>query len=84
MNREAAALGIPVYSIFRGKTGAVDAKLEKDGKMVMIRSVDEVRDKIAFDRRDKTVPPDNRPRAALMDIADHIEDIIRIECQQQI
>ena len=84
MNREAAALGIPVYSIFRGKTGAVDAKLEKDGRMVMIRSVDEVRDKIAFDRRDKTVPPDNRPRAALMDIADHIEDIIRIEYQQQI
>ena len=24
MNREAAALGVPVYSIFRGKIGAVD------------------------------------------------------------
>ena len=26
MNREAAALGVPVYSIFRGKLGAVDAR----------------------------------------------------------
>ena len=28
MNREAAALGVPVYSIFRGKLGAVDKYLE--------------------------------------------------------
>ena len=28
MNREAAALGVPVYSIFRGKTGAVDREIE--------------------------------------------------------
>ena len=27
MNREAAALGVPVYSIFRGKIGAVDRYL---------------------------------------------------------
>jgi len=33
MNREAAALGVPVYSIFRGKSGAVDASCRagKDG-----------------------------------------------------
>jgi hypothetical protein len=82
MNREAAALGVPVYSIFRGKTGAVDAMLEKEGRLVMVRSVEEIRDKIAFDRRDKSAPPDNRPRAALADIVDHVEDVVRAECGQ--
>ena len=33
MNREAAALGVPVYSIFRGKTGAVDLMLEEEGRL---------------------------------------------------
>ena len=31
MNREAAALGVPVYSIFRGKLGAVDRYLARGG-----------------------------------------------------
>ena len=83
MNREAAALGIPVYSIFRGKVGAVDAKLEKDGRLIMVRSADEVIEKIMFDRRVKTSAPDRRPRAALADIVDHVEEIIRIECRRQ-
>jgi hypothetical protein len=84
MNREAAALGIPVYSIFRGKTGAVDARLEKEGRLVMVRSVEEVKDKIVFARRDKSGCPDNRPRAALVDIVDHVEEIVRAECGQGI
>ncbi|MGA2531531.1 MAG: DUF354 domain-containing protein [Candidatus Aminicenantales bacterium] len=79
MNREAAALGIPVYSIFRGKTGAVDLSLEKQGRLTMIHSVEEVTSKIQFVRRDKVRQPDSRPRAALHDIIEHIEDIIRIE-----
>jgi len=79
MNREAAALGIPVYSIFRGKTGAVDRSLEKQGRLTMIHNAEEVWSRIPFARRDKVREPDNRPRAALYDIVDHIEDIIRIE-----
>lgn len=79
MNREAAALGIPVYSIFRGKTGAVDRRLEQEGRLIMIRSVQEVRSRISLLPRDKSRGPDNRPRQALQDIVDHIEDIIRIE-----
>ncbi len=82
MNREAAALGVPVYSIFRGKLGAVDAKLEKEGRLAIVRTADEVNDKITFVRRDKTMPPDNHPRAALLDIVQHIEDIVRRECPQ--
>jgi len=80
MNREAAALGVPVYSIFRGKAGAVDRKLEVEGRLTMVSTVEEVQKKIELKRRDKNKPVDTRPRAALQDIVDHIEDIIRIEC----
>jgi uncharacterized protein len=51
MNREAAALGVRVYSIFRGKPGAVDQYLEAQGRLKMIRSVDEVRDQIGLEKR---------------------------------
>jgi uncharacterized protein len=80
MNREAAALGIPVYSIFCGRTGAVDARLEREGRLNLVRTVEEVDDKIAFKRRDKSAPPDSRARAALVDIVDHVEEIVRVEC----
>lgn len=79
MNREAAALGVPVYSIFRGKTGAVDRRLEEEGRLTLVRSAEEVSAKISFQRRDKNRPPDTRPRQALRDIVDHVEDIIRLE-----
>lgn len=82
MNREAAALGVPVYSIFRGKLGAVDAKLEKERRLVIVRTADELTEKIALVRRDKTMPLDNHPRAALFDIVQHIEDIVRKEYPQ--
>ena len=51
MNREAAALGVPVYSIFRGKTGAVDRYLSENGRMVLLESVEDVRTKIVLARR---------------------------------
>ena len=38
MNREAAALGVPVYSIFRGKIGAVDRYLANDGRLVLLET----------------------------------------------
>jgi predicted glycosyltransferase len=79
MNREAAALDIPVYSIFRGTTGAVDRKLEKEGRLTMIHSVEEVQTKIQFAHREKYRVPNNQPRAALKDIVDIVEDIIQIE-----
>jgi predicted glycosyltransferase len=48
MNREAAALGVPVYSIFRGGIGAVDGFLVKNGKLILLQSVDDVRKKISL------------------------------------
>jgi predicted glycosyltransferase len=52
MNREAAALGVPVYSIFRGKIGAVDAYLADQGRLVLLETVDDVKRKIKTVRRD--------------------------------
>jgi predicted glycosyltransferase len=44
MAREAAIIGTPAYSLFAGKPGAVDAALERDGKLTILRKIEEVRD----------------------------------------
>jgi uncharacterized protein len=77
MNREAAALGVPVYSIFRGEVGAVDYLLEKNGRLILIRNADEVDQKIQLRRRSKDIVPDLTQRKALQEIIDHLEDIMR-------
>jgi uncharacterized protein len=82
MNREAAALGIPVYSIFRGKLGAVDQKLEREQRLTIIRSPEEADAKILLHRRDKTKLPSEHSRTALRDIVSHIEDMIQLEYKQ--
>jgi len=51
MNREAAALGVPVYSIFRGKIGNVDRYLCKTGRLILLESVKDVENKIAVRKR---------------------------------
>lgn len=79
MNREAAALGVPVFSIFRGKIGAVDRRLEQEKRLVIVRTLAEVRTKILFQRRDKEAYTNGTPRLALQDIVNHIEDIVRTE-----
>lgn len=42
MNREAAALGTPVWTIFQGRLGAVDERLIADGRLRLLRSADDV------------------------------------------
>ena len=51
MNREAAAMGVPVYSIFRGKIGAVDRYLVDQGLLVLLETAEDVRSKIKAVRR---------------------------------
>jgi uncharacterized protein len=51
MNREAAALGVPVYSIFRGSIGGVDKYLASSGRLVLIESVEDIRTKVLLKRR---------------------------------
>jgi predicted glycosyltransferase len=43
MAREAAIIGIPAYSLFAGKPGAVDAALERDGRLTILRKIEEVK-----------------------------------------
>jgi predicted glycosyltransferase len=77
MNREAAALGVPVYSIFRGKIGAVDRRLAMQGRLTLIESKEEVRRKIIFRARSREIQPDLNGGKALEEIVGHIETIIR-------
>ena len=42
MNREAAMLGVPVISIFKGQRGAVDSWLIEQGKMIEISRAEEI------------------------------------------
>ena len=78
MNREAAALGVPVYSIFRGKIGAVDRYLAEQQRLTLIENVDDVRAKIQPTRRPKKEMTDLSKRTALKDIMDAIDKAIRL------
>ncbi|HEX3392653.1 MAG TPA: DUF354 domain-containing protein [Solirubrobacteraceae bacterium] len=49
MNREAVALGTPVYTTFEGKLGAVDERLIAEGRLRKLRSAGE----LAFAKRDR-------------------------------
>lgn len=75
MNREAAALGVPVYSIFRGRIGAVDQQLVREGRLVLLESPEDVDRLIRLEKRTlRPVSAMQRPRTLR-----HIVDaIVRI------
>lgn len=54
MNREAVLLGVPVYSIFAGRQGALDKQMESEGLITFIRNVDDIA-KIKLERRQPSV-----------------------------
>ncbi len=72
MNREAAALGVPVYSIFRGKIGAVDRYLAAQGRLTLIESPDQVPKKLQLVRRERPRTASLRGPGALEAIVAHI------------
>jgi predicted glycosyltransferase len=76
MNREAAALGVPVYSIFRGKIGAVDRYLADHGRMTMVATVAEVHRKINLVRWNRPAHPNTGSRKALDCILNNIVSIL--------
>jgi uncharacterized protein len=76
MNREAAALGVAVYSIFRGKTGAIDQYLSDTGRLTLLRTVDDVRSKISFVRRRKESRLQTNGRSALDAVVDNIVSVL--------
>jgi predicted glycosyltransferase len=61
MNREAVALGTPVFTTFEGRLGAVDERLMAEGRLRKLSSADElvvekrarrVQDRVRRDPRD--------------------------------
>jgi predicted glycosyltransferase len=76
MNREAAALGIPVYSIFRGKTGAVDRYLADQGRLTLIEKVDDIPSKIILAHRNTLAKHESGDRPALQTIVDYVSAIL--------
>lgn len=77
MNREAAALGVPVYSIFRGTIGAVDRYLCSVGRLTLIETVEDIGKKIVLSRRKKSDAERVRKSAALERIIEIIDSIAK-------
>ena len=83
MNREAAALGVPVYSIFRGRIGAVDRYLARTGRLVLVESVAEVRTKILLQRRQRPAEPTYWNNDTLMKIVDNVVSALEARHMQR-
>jgi len=72
MNREAAALDVPVYSTFRGKIGAVDQYLSQAGRLVLLESAEDLPAKLRLIRRQRTAQPGRRDGGTLHSIVKQI------------
>ena len=75
MNREAAALGVPVYSIFRGAIGAVDRHLCANDRMILVESLEDVDSRIRLVKRSRKSISQVTSRRTLCQIVDYIEEI---------
>lgn len=80
MNREAASLNVPVYSIFRGKIGAVDQYLSKAGRLVLLQNAEDLQTKILPMRRERPTRPQDGHSAALSRIVEQM--VATVESQQ--
>jgi predicted glycosyltransferase len=76
MNREAASLGVPVYSIFRGRIGAVDRYLSEKGRLVLLESVDDIKTKVFLTKRALKENFEKRSNVTLNFIVNHIIAIL--------
>jgi predicted glycosyltransferase len=76
MNREAAALGVPVYSIFRGAIGAVDRYLANSDQLTLLESISDVKSKINLSRRTIPARPSLVNSPALERIVDGIISVL--------
>jgi uncharacterized protein len=64
MNREAVALGVPVYTTFAGRLGAVDERLIAEGRLRPLGAADE----LVLEKRSAGAPPAARDPALLLDL----------------
>lgn len=76
MTREAAIMGVPSYSFFRGRSGMVDEALAQTGKLVLIGTPGEVAQRLRVEKNRGTVTlPEPAPLVAF--ICDAIVDAAR-------
>jgi uncharacterized protein len=75
MNREAAVLGVPVYSIFLGAIGAIDRHLEESGRLILIKSVEEIAAKIRLEKRPPPSHSNGKTTQTLQHIVNTIEEL---------
>jgi predicted glycosyltransferase len=64
MNREAAALGVPAYTPFAARLGAVDRRLIAEGRLRRLESPEDV----VLERRSRDAPPPLRDPEVLVDL----------------
>ena len=76
VNREAAALGVPVYSIFRGKIGAVDHYLARTGRLVLLESTEDILHRVNLSRRARPATPCTEHHRTLDTIVENIVSIV--------
>jgi hypothetical protein len=70
---------VPVYSVFRGKIGAVDQYLAREGRLVLLESVEEVRTKLPLVRRTRPSRPQDADSTTLNSIVAHIVSILPLQ-----
>lgn len=76
MNREAAALNVPVYSIFKGRIGDVDKYLSEKGKLIIIEDVNDFIAKVKFIKRTKSIAKNNINSLALQTIVNNLSTFV--------
>jgi len=83
MNREAAALGVPVYSIFRGKLGAVDRRLVREGRLVLIEKPEDIGLRLNLVKRARGAGPVSAERPALQQILSAAHELMNLSDRRQ-
>jgi len=79
MNREAAALGVPVYSTFRGKIGGVDRYLAEQGRLALLTRPEDIPEKVRLVRRKATEEISKRPQIVLECVVDQICRVVEAD-----
>ncbi len=79
MNREAAALRVPVYSVFRGKIGDVDRYLSGNGFLTLLESINDVQTKIRLVKRHRVKTSMDVNHKALTSIVDEIISVMETQ-----
>ena len=77
MNREAACLGVPVYTFFGGRLGAVDRHLIQQGKLSLLHSASQV-EEVCLGKRllPAAPPPRDSGRRVLDSIVERVLEVV--------